>query len=100
MHIEGLISERDIVYGLARHGSRTLTMFVSELMHHKVLTCSPEDSITHIMAEMTRAKVRHLPVVAHGELRGIVSIGDVVKNRLDEAELEVHVLRDAYIARR
>jgi CBS domain-containing protein len=99
-HIDGMISERDIVYGVARHGAAALEMRVSELMHRSVLTCSPDDSISHVMAEMTRARVRHLPVVVHGQLRGIVSIGDVVKIRLDETELEVHVLRDVYLARK
>jgi CBS-domain-containing membrane protein len=65
-----------------------------------VITCTPEDSITHLMKLMTSRRIRHLPVIsAEGELCGIVSIGDVVKNRLEELELEATVLRDAYIAR-
>jgi CBS domain-containing protein len=97
--VEGLISERDIVYGIARHGVAALEMPVRELMHRTPPTCSVDDTIHTVMAYMTRARVRHLPVLDHGKLCGIVSIGDIVKNRLDEAEREVVYLRDAYLAR-
>ncbi|MGH6952762.1 MAG: CBS domain-containing protein [Alphaproteobacteria bacterium] len=95
----GLISERDIVHGLADHGADLERMRVSELMARAVPTCRGSDSIQHLMSEMTRRRVRHLPVVDGGQLGGIVSIGDVVKNRLEEMEMEVNVLRD-YIAAR
>ncbi len=96
----GLISERDIVHALAEHGARLLGLRVSQLMTRSVVTCTPEDSITTVMALMTRHRVRHIPVVEDGKLRGIVSIGDVVKHRLDELEMEANIIREAYIARR
>jgi CBS domain-containing protein len=93
----GVISERDVVRGLAEHGAGLLGMRVAEVMSHSVITCAPEDTITRVMAQMTRHRVRHLPVVEGGRLRGIVSIGDVVKYRLDELELEANILREALI---
>ena len=96
----GLVSERDIVHAFAEHGSRLLGMRVSQVMTPPVVTCTREDTITKVMAQMTRYRVRHIPVVEGGTLRGIVSIGDVVKHRLDELELEANVLREAFIALR
>lgn len=90
----GLISERDIVRGLTKHGTKLLTLPVSELMTSPAVTCTPEESIMAVMARMTRYRVRHLPVVEGGKLCGIVSLGDVVKHRLDELELEANVLRE------
>ena len=98
-HVDGIVSERDVVRGLAERGPDVLNVRVSEVMTRDVATCSPHDSVKSVMAEMTLRRVRHLPVVLDGTLRGIVSIGDVVKNRLDEMETETGVLRDAYIAR-
>jgi len=100
VELQGMISERDIVLGLAEHGGGLLQLQVAELMTREVRTCTPQDSIKHVMGEMTRSRVRHLPVIEHGKLVGVVSIGDVVKNRLEEVELEASVLRDAYIAAR
>jgi CBS domain-containing protein len=96
---EGIISERDVVRGLNRHGYRLLDMEVGEVMTKTVAACSPDDSIKRVMQEMTRGRNRHLAVVEGGRLQGVVSIGDVVKNRLDELELEAAVLRDINIAR-
>jgi CBS domain-containing protein len=98
--LDGIISERDVVRGLARHGRTVLDLKVADLMTRAVTTCSPKDTVKAVMAVMTERRVRHLPVVEAGRLLGIVSIGDVVKNRLDEMELEVNVLRDAYLTRR
>jgi CBS domain-containing protein len=98
-HFKGLISERDIVYGLGKHGRALLDMKVRDVMRQSGPTCSSEDTVEHVMRQMTRLRVRHIPVIDRGELRGIVSIGDVVKNRLDETEREVNVLRDIYLAR-
>ena len=95
----GLISERDIVRGLAEHGATILSLPVSKLVTSPVVTCAPRESITAVMARMTRHRVRHLPVVEGGKLCGIVSIGDVVKHRLDELELEANVLRENLMAR-
>ncbi|MGH8991993.1 MAG: CBS domain-containing protein [Acidimicrobiia bacterium] len=95
--VEGVLSERDVVQGLARFGGDVLGMAVSELMSRPAPICAPNDSVKHVMATMTRTRHRHLPVVDGGRLAGIVSIGDVVKSRLEELELETNVLRDAYL---
>lgn len=99
--VKGTISERDIVRGLNRHGAALLDLRADEVMSRSAPTCSPEDLLQDVMAKMTRTRHRHVPVLDEkGELCGMVSIGDVVKYRLDEMELEASVLRDAYIARR
>jgi CBS domain-containing protein len=95
----GLVSERDIVQALGVYGARTLDLRASDLMTRRPVTCRPDDSVTRLMADMTRHRVRHLPVVEDGRLRGIVSIGDVVKHRLDELETEANILREGFIAR-
>ena len=96
--IDGIISERDIAYGLAVYGSQLPGIAVSKLMAKAVVVCSPEDSITDVMKLMTQRRVRHLPV-KHGEqLVGIISIGDVLKHRLGEMQLEANVLRDYAVA--
>lgn len=97
--ILGMVSERDIVLGLAEHGAKLLGMRASDIMNRSVVTCSPDDSGTAVMAQMTRHRARHIPVVEGGKLCGIVSIGDLVKHRLDELELEANVLREAYLVR-
>ncbi len=98
--VAGVLSERDIVVGLARDGADLLAAGrrVADLMTRNVVTCGPDDTVKHLMAEMTRRRVRHLPVVEGGRLVGIVSIGDVVKSRLGEVELEATVLRESYVA--
>jgi CBS domain-containing protein len=97
--VAGIISERDIVRGLVDHGHELLDMRVSELMTRTVKTCALDADVTEIMGEMTRSRVRHLPVLEKGALVGIVSIGDVVKNRLGELETETNVLRDYIVGR-
>lgn len=98
--IAGILSERDIVRGLAETGADIMATGrrVAELMTRHVATCAPDDKVKAVMAEMTRRRVRHVPVVEGGRLAGLVSIGDVVKSRLEEMELETGVLRDAYLA--
>jgi CBS domain-containing protein len=96
--IEGVISERDVVRALLHHGGRVLDVRVGAVMSRGVPVCRPDDTIKHVMAAMTRTRSRHLPVIENDRLCGIVSIGDVVKNRLDEVELEANVLRDRFIA--
>lgn len=88
----GIISERDVVRGIAAHGAGILTSAVAELMTRDVKTCTPDDAIVELMAIMTNARIRHLPVIAGGALCGLVSIGDVVKQRLAEAQLELEEL--------
>jgi CBS domain-containing protein len=96
----GMISERDVVRGLAELGPRVLETAVAELMTRLVVSCTPQDSVKHVMTEMTKRRIRHLPVLADGALCGIVSIGDIVKNRLEEMETETNVLREAYLGAR
>jgi CBS domain-containing protein len=95
----GIVSERDIVRALRRHGAALLTMPVSEVMTRRVETCEPDETVAHAMARMTAGRYRHLPVMSGGRLVGMVSIGDLVKNRVREMEMETGVLRDAVIAR-
>jgi CBS domain-containing protein len=90
----GIISERDLARGLARHGAALLQMQVAELMTRGVVTCAPEDDLQTLMQRMTEGRFRHLPVVKDGNLSGIISIGDVVKHRLQELEVETHMLQD------
>ena len=97
--IVGILSERDIAYGLARHGQDLLALHVSDLMSRLIATCSLEDDTGTLMEMMTDRRVRHLPVLDDGKLAGIISIGDVVKARLSEMAVEVNELRD-YVAGR
>ena len=90
----GIVSERDIVQELAAHGPAALDLPLTEVMTRKVMTCSMSDTISSVMERMTEGKFRHLPVVEQGRLTGIVSIGDVVKYRLQEMEHESAALRD------
>jgi CBS domain-containing protein len=90
----GILSERDIVRTLADQGEAALNAPVSESMTRKVVTCAETETISEIMERMTAGKFRHVPVVEQGRLVGIVSIGDVVKSRLEEMERESDALRD------
>ena len=96
----GMVSERDVVHGLSRHGDRLMSMAAEDYMSAPMPTCTPEDSLTKVMVEMTQHRRRHLPVLDAGLLAGIVSIGDVVKHRLDELKMEADLLRDLYLAGR
>ena len=87
-HIDGILSERDIARGLNEHGAGLLAETVSTVMTAEVHTCSPAASVHELAQTMTDHRVRHVPVVEDGTLIGIVSIGDVVKARLDELEAE------------
>jgi CBS domain-containing protein len=98
--IEGILSERDLAYGIATHGDRLPAMRISELMTKAVVVCSPEDKITDVMKLMTRRRIRHLPVKDGDRLVGIISIGDVLKHRLGELQEEADVLRDYAVAAR
>jgi CBS domain-containing protein len=90
----GIFSERDFINAVARSGAAVLGFEVQQLMSTPILTCRPSDRIDAVLATMTTARIRHFPVVEGNELKGIISIGDLVKHRLDEKELEASVLRD------
>ncbi len=89
----GIISERDIIRAISEHAEAVLTLHVEQLMTRDVRTCSSEDRLVDLMQVMTLQRVRHLPVVQNGALHGIVSIGDVVKQRLEEVQVEVEELQ-------
>ena len=93
----GIVSERDVVRAIAARGPACLTMPVTSVMSTPVRTCRPSDTIDHLMSLMTTGRFRHVPVVEGGALLGVVSIGDVVKLKIAESELEVASIRD-YIA--
>jgi CBS domain-containing protein len=95
--IDGIVSERDIVRALADQGASALEQPASAIMTSEVFTCEPRTTVEELMGLMTEHRIRHIPVVAEGGLGGIVSIGDVVKNRLSDLETETKVLHD-YIA--
>ncbi len=95
--VSGILSERDIVHTLAKAGPDSLSHPVSEVMTRRLHTCKLTDTINDLMALMTAQRIRHLPVVEQGRLVGIVSIGDVVKYRLEEIEYEAGALRE-YVA--
>lgn len=94
--VVGIVSERDLVRAFASHGAKAMELEARQVMTRDVVTCDPDDSIDHVMQTMTSGRFRHLPVVRHGELLGLVSIGDVVKARLEEAQHETEALK-AYI---
>jgi len=98
--IAGIMSEREIVKAIARHGEAALALPVMETLAPGIFRIAPRDSLKHAMNLMTRYRVRHLPVVDDGQLVGIVSIGDIVKRRVEDLEMESNVLRDVYIAAR
>lgn len=98
-HPQGVVSERDIVRWLNSVGPAVLDASVATIMSSGLHCCAPEDEVESIMATMTTHRVRHLPVLRDGELAGIVSIGDVVKSRMDELESERRLLVDYIQAR-
>jgi CBS domain-containing protein len=95
--VKGIVSERDIVRAVARDGAAALAKPVGGVMTREVVSCAEGDSNALLMAKMTESKFRHMPVVNAGKLVGIVSIGDVVKRRIAEAEFEAKAMRE-YIA--
>lgn len=92
--IAGMLSERDIVAGISKIGAEVLTLPVRDLMTRDVVFCHPEDSISDVMGKMTDRRIRHLPVVEGDRLLGVISIGDVVKQRIAESENEAEALRE------
>ena len=92
--LQGVISERDIVRAVVDYGPRALQMTASDFMDANPVTCSPDDTIASVAKKMTAARVRHTPVCEDGAIVGIISIGDIVKERFEEMELERNMLRD------
>ncbi len=89
----GIVTERDVLHSMVTHGAATLDQKVEEIMA-EAHTCKMDDDVKSVMRQMTVKRVRHVPVVDGGELKGMVSIGDIVKNQLDEAQLEIDTMRD------
>jgi CBS domain-containing protein len=94
--ITGIISERDVIYSLRDHGPEALDWRVGKVMSSPAITASPDTSVLAALALMTQRRIRHLPVVDGGTIRGIVSIGDLVKHRMERIEAEAEAMR-AYI---
>ncbi len=92
--VVGILSERDIVRALASQGAETLGLSVANAMTKNVITCVESDTVAELMERMTTGKFRHIPVVESGRLVGVVSIGDIVKDRLEEIERESNAMRD------
>lgn len=95
--VAGVLSERDVVRAIAERGAQALNDPISAYMTERVVTCAPLDSVDELMEAMTHGRFRHLPVVEDDRLLGIVSIGDVVKLKIAQAEREVVAMRE-YIA--
>lgn len=93
----GILTERDIVHALAAHGARALEMTAAQLMTRTLQTATPRTTVSEAMSVMTNGRFRHLPVIEDGSLAGIVSIGDIVKARIDQQEHEVDSLK-AYVS--
>ena len=94
--IVGIMSERDVIYCLRDHGPEVLEWPVSRVMSSPAITADPDTDVLAALALMTQRRIRHLPVVEGGEIRGIVSIGDLVKHRMERIEAEAEAMR-AYI---
>lgn len=95
--LTGIVSERDFVRAMARQGAAILDKPVSAYMTSDVVTCALDDKVAEIMGRMTDGKFRHMPVIDGGQMIGMISIGDVVKQRIAEAEAESRAMRE-YIA--
>ena len=94
MHLAGVFSERDFINAVASNGAAALELRVRDLISAPIISCRSSDRIDAVLATMTLRKIRHVPVIDGEQLSEIVSIGDLVKHRLDEKELEAHVLMD------
>jgi CBS domain-containing protein len=96
--ILGIVSEHEIVHALSRHGVRAISMTVGDVLKTNVATVAPEDSLKRAMSLMTRDRARHVLVLRDAKLAGIVSVGDIVKHRLEDLELGTPVSRDMQVA--
>jgi CBS domain-containing protein len=92
--LAGILSERDIMRALSQHGADALALPVGQVMTRDIETCGEDDTVASIMERMTAGRFRHMPVVSKGKLVGLISIGDVVKQRVDEVERESEAMRD------
>ena len=95
----GVVGERDVVRAMDHHGPHFADLAVRDIVNTSVATCTVTDDLSEVMRRMTATRSRHMPVVEGAQVVGLVSIGDVVKHRLGELELETHVLRDVYLSR-
>lgn len=93
-NVEGIFSERDLIYGVAKHGAEILDRQVSEVMTAPAITVTADTPILSALSMMTKRRIRHLPVVDGGSLTGFVSIGDLVKYRIEKIEAEANAMRD------
>ena len=101
LETQGFVSNRDVIRALVSKGvDQCLTMTVADIMSWPEDSCRPEDSLKYVLAAMTRRRVRYMPVMENGDLCGIVSIDDVVRHRLEEAETEAGVAREAFMVAR
>lgn len=91
--LAGILSERDIVRAVAQDGAAALSRSAADVMTRDLVTGAPTDTVATMMAVMTERRIRHVPILDNGRLVGVISIGDVVKARIDDAELEVESLR-------
>lgn len=92
--IVGVLSERDIVHQISERGPVALRLPVEKAIEDEPATCTPDDNVKDLMEFVTRERVRHLPVLNDGELDGVISVGDLLKSRMEEMETEKKVLRD------
>jgi CBS domain-containing protein len=91
--VKGIISERDVIYCLREHGAQILDWPVSRAMSSPAIVVGPDTEVLSALALMTQQRIRHLPVIDQGQLKGIVSIGDLVKHRIDRIEAEAEAMR-------
>ncbi len=91
--VVGIFSERDVIYKLAAEGALCLDREISEVMTAEPITVAPNTKVDHALALMTRRRIRHLPVVEGDHMRGFISIGDLVKSRIDEVQSEAEAMR-------
>ncbi len=96
--LQGMVTERDLVRALARDGAAAIQRRVRDVMSTDVPTCRPDHDVAAVMRTMTVRRYRHLPVVRDRRVLGLISIGDLVKHRLEQLEMEASVLREAYLA--
>lgn len=95
----GVVSDRDALRALARYGTRAMGMRVTEVMKNPAPSCSPDETVTEIMRRMTNERFRHVVVTEGGRVTGLVSIGDLVKSKLRDLDLESRVLRERALSR-